>query len=111
MEGKSVSRFLKISPRKVRLVIDLVRNQDADYAVALLTHVPKGAAPIVKKAILSALASVRRNPAHKGPLVISKITANEGPTKTGRRWRAAAMGRGVRYRRRQTHLVVELEAK
>ena len=112
MQGKSLNRYLKITPRKVRQVIDLVRNQEVDYALSLLSHLNKGAAPHVKKAIQSAAANVRSRPESKsGPLYIAKITADEGPTKIGRRWRAAAMGRGVRYRRRQTHLAVELEVR
>ncbi len=110
--GKAANRFLKMSPRKVRQVIDLVRNRDAEAAVALLEHVNKRAAQEVRKTILSALANARRNPEAKtGALYISKITADEGPTRVGRRWRAVAMGRGVRYRRRQSHLHVEIEVR
>ena len=112
MQGKSVTRYLKISPRKVRLVIDLVRNKEAEVAMSLLAHLNKGAAPHVRKAIQAAVANAKRLPQQKtGPFYISKITADEGPTKTGRRFRAAAMGRGVRIRRRQTHLAVELEVR
>ncbi|MBI4437006.1 MAG: 50S ribosomal protein L22 [Candidatus Omnitrophica bacterium] len=112
MQVKSVSRYLKISPRKVRQVIDLVRNQEAEVAMSLLAHLNKGAAPHVRKAIQAAVANARRLPQQKtGLLYVARITASEGPTRTGRRFRAAAMGRGVRIRRRQTHLAIELEAR
>ena len=112
MQGKSVSRYIKCSPRKVRQVINLVRNQEAEQALTVLMHLNKGAAKEVRKTIQSALANARRNPEGKtGSFYITKITADEGPTKIGRRWRAAAMGRGVRIRKRQTHLAVELEVR
>lgn len=100
------------SPRKIRQVIDLVRQKDPEAALQFLSHVNKEAARGVRKAIASALANARQNPEGRAAsLVISKITATEGPTKTGRRWRAAAMGRGVRIRKRETHLSVELEVR
>ena len=112
MQGKAVIRYLKSSPRKMRQVIDLVRNQEVEQALHLLRVLNKGAAREVRKAIESAAANARRTPETKaGLLYISKITADEGPTKAGRRWRAAAMGRGVRIRKRQTHLNVEVEVK
>lgn len=110
--SKAVSRYLKVSPRKVRSVIDLVRNLEVERALQLLSQVNKGAVREVRKAIHSALANARQTPEGKGGLLyISKITADEGPTKIGRRWRSAAMGRAVRIRHRQTHLTVELAAK
>ena len=110
--SKAMIRYIKSSPRKVRQVIDLVRNQDAESALQYLTHLNRGAAKDVRKAIQSALANARQTPEGRtGSLYISKITADEGPTKTGKRFRAAAMGRGVRIRKRQTHLAVELEVR
>ncbi|MFH1857992.1 MAG: 50S ribosomal protein L22 [Candidatus Omnitrophota bacterium] len=110
--GKATERFLKVSPRKVRQVIELVRNQEVESALEALVHLNKGAAKEVRKAIQSALASARQNPEAKAAsLYIAKITADEGPTRQGRRWRATAMGRAVHYRRRQTHLCVELGVK
>ena len=109
---KAVSRYLKISPRKVRQVIALIRNQETEQALHVLTYFNKGAAREVRKVVQSAVANARQKPEGKvGPLYIRKITADEGPTKVGRRWRASAMGRGVRYRRRQTHLSVQLEVR
>ncbi len=112
MTGKAVIRYIKTSPRKVRQVIDLVRNREVEWAIQTLTTLNRGAAKDVRKAIQSALANARQKPEGKaGPLYIAKITANEGPTKVGRRFRAAAMGRGVRIRKRQTHLNIELEVR
>ena len=112
MSAKSIVRYLKISPRKVRQVIDLVRDQEVESAIQTLTYLNRGAAKDVRKAIQSALANARRSEeGRNGSLYISKITADEGPTKVGRRFRAAAMGRGVRIRKRQTHLNIELEVR
>jgi len=112
MQGKATIRYIKCSPRKMRQVIDLVRNQEVESALNFLTHLNKGAAKEVRKAIQSALANAKQSPeARSGPFYISKITADEGPTKTGRRFRAAAMGKGVRIRKRQTHLAIQLEVR
>ena len=112
MQGKAVSRYIKSSPRKVRQVIDLVRNQEVEHALSFLTYFNRGAAQEVRKVIRSALANARQSPEGKtGPLYVAKITADEGPTKTSKRWRSAAMGRAVRIRKRQTHVNVELEVR
>ena len=110
--SKATIRYLKTSPRKVRQVIDLVRGHEVESALNVLTYLNKRAARTVRKAIQSALANAKQTQeGRSGPLYITKITADEGPTKIGRRWRAAAMGRAHRFRRRQTHLNVELEVK
>ena len=112
MQGKAINRYIKSSPRKMRQVIDLVRNQEVESALHFLTYLNKGAAKEVRKAIQSALANAKQGPEAKlGPFYIARITASEGPTKLGRRFRAAAMGRGVRIRKRQTHLAVWLEVR
>ena len=112
MIARVVIKYLKVSPRKVRQVIDLVRNQEVDSALGMLRQLNKGAGLPVRKAIESAAQSLRRQPEGKtARLVISRIMADEGPTKTARRFRAASMGRGVRIRKRQSHLTVEVETR
>ena len=112
MIGRSVTRYLKVSPRKVRLVIDLVRGREVESALGALRHLNKGASLPVQKAILSAVQSARQRPEGKtARLYISRIMADEGPTKLTKRWRPASMGRAVRIRKRQSHLLVEVDAR
>ena len=112
MMGRSVTRYLKVSPRKVRQVINMVRGKEVDSALGALRYLNKGASLPVRRAILAAVDSARRHPEAKTVrLFISRITADEGPTKSARRFRAASMGRGVRIRKRQSHLLVELDTR
>ena len=112
MMGRSLTRYLKVSPRKVRLVIDLIRGREVDSALGLLRNLNKGASGPVEKAILSAVDSARKRPEGKAvQLYISRIMADEGPTKVTRRFRAASMGRSVRIRKRQSHLLVEVDKR
>ena len=105
-------QFVRISPRKVRYVIDHLRRKSVSEAHGILNGSPRRAADIIRKLLNQAVDAAEKNSRlHAGDLMISKITADEGPTKVGRRWRATAMGRGVRYRKRQTHLTVHLEGK
>ena len=111
MMGRSLTRYLKVSPRKVRQVIDLVRGHEVESALGMLRHLNKGASRPIQKAILAAVDSARKRSETKTTrLVISRIMADEGPTKSSRRFRPASMGRAVRIRKRQSHLLVEVDA-
>ena len=112
MLGRSVTRYLKVSPRKIRLVIDRLRDLEVESALGRLRQLNKGASLPVQKAIQAAVASARQRPEGKAArLYISRIMADEGPTKSARRWRAASMGRATRIRKRQSHLLVEVDAR
>ena len=112
MLGRSVTKYLKVSPRKVRLVIDSVRDMEVGAALGALRQLNKGASLPVQRAIQSAVESARRRPEGKtARLYISRIMADEGPTKFTKRFRAASMGRSVRIRKRQSHLLVEVDAR
>ena len=112
MIGRSQTKYLKVSPRKMRLLADLIRDQEVESALGMLRHLNKGASLLLRKAIAAAAASARQRPEGKtARLYISKAMVNEGPTKTARRFRAASMGRGVRYRKRQSHLLIEVDTR
>lgn len=105
--SKAYARYIRVSPRKVRQVIDLVRGEKVGRALATLASINKGARVYVEKLIKSAVSNAKRNPqVLTDELVISKITADGGPML--KRYRAAAMGRATMIRRRSTHLAVEL---
>ncbi|MGM0366747.1 MAG: 50S ribosomal protein L22 [Actinomycetota bacterium] len=105
MEAKAVEKFVRISPRKVKLVIDLVRDKKVEDAVNILSFTPKKAAEMVKKAINSAAANaVENHGMGEDELFISKIYVNEGPIL--KRFRPRARGRATRIRKRTSHITV-----
>jgi len=108
MEVKAVAKYVRISPRKVRLVIDLVRGKRVDESLNILQFTPKRAAHIVRKLIKSAIANAEQKPdVDIDNLYIKCIYADEGPTL--KRYRARALGRAVRIRRRTSHITVVLD--
>lgn len=110
MIAHAKGRFIPMSPRKIRLVARLIRGMDVSKAQAILRHMPKRACKPVSKVLKSAVASATREGTWtEEQLVISRISADEGPMM--KRYRAAPMGRATEIRKRMTHLVVELDAK
>jgi large subunit ribosomal protein L22 len=108
MEWTATLKYVRISPRKARLVADLVRGLSVGEAVGLLQYTPKRAAGIIKKLIDSAVSNASQ--AHgvdEDKLVVGKIIVDEGPTL--KRWRPRAMGRATRIRKRTSHIVVAVE--
>ena len=105
MEAKAVEKYIRISPRKVKYVVDMIKSKPIEDAIDILSVTPKGAAVVVKKAIQSAVANATENHKMKeGDLYITKILVNEGPTL--KRFKPRARGRATRIRKRTTHLSV-----
>lgn len=105
MKAKAVEKFIRISPRKLRYVADVIRAKRVDDAVDLLTFTTKKAALIIRKAVQSAAANATEN--HKmneDDLVVEKIFINEGPIL--KRFRPRARGRATKIRKRTSHLTV-----
>lgn len=113
MISKASARFQRISPRKARVIINLVRGRDAAEALQLLDYTPKSGAPVVKKLIASALANARlKNPqVDADALFISKAAVDKGPDSHMRRWRPRAMGRATRVQKGISHIYIELDAR
>lgn len=110
METRSVARFVRISPRKVRLLMDQVRGRQVGEALNLLSFAPQRGARILKKLIGSAVANAEQNAGvDVDSLYIMKIYADEGPTL--KRWRPRALGRATRIKKRTSHLTVVLEER
>ena len=108
MEVKAKARFLRMSPRKVRLIINLIRGMKIAEARVQLKHTKKHAAIPVLKLLESAVANAKHNfQIDEGKLFIKAITADGGPVL--HRWRARAFGRAAPIRKRTTHLSVILE--
>jgi large subunit ribosomal protein L22 len=113
MISSAKARFSTISPRKARMVINLVRGRDASEALQLLDFVPKSGAPVVKKLIASALANARqvRPDVDVDELYISKATVDKGPNSHMRRWRPRAQGRATRVQKGVSHIHIELDQR
>ena len=113
MEARSVSRFIRISPRKARLVADEIRGKSIEEALGILALTPKKAAPILRKAVLSATANVRDKDDQDrrkkdSEIFIKEIRIDEGPTL--KRIRPRAQGRAYRINKRTSHISVTVEA-
>ena len=107
LEVRAVAKYIRMSPRKVRLVADLVRGMKVLDALALLPHVQKAAAVPVRKVIRSAAANAEENLGlASGDLYVAEITADVGPTL--KRHRAGARGRAKPLLKRSTHIAVVL---
>jgi len=110
MEARAVVRYVRISPQKARLVVDLVRGKKIEDAERILTFTRKKAAKIVKKVLRSAIANATQNPnIDENVLYVSKILVDQGPML--RRWRARAQGRVAPIRKRMSHITVILDEK
>lgn len=108
MEVRAHLRYLRTAPRKVRLVVDVVRGLPVDRAVEQLLTMPKQAAEPVRKLIESAVANAEHNfQLKRDQLVIKSIVANEGPRL--KRYRPRAFGRAAEILKRMSHVTVVLE--
>ena len=110
MEVTATAKYLIMSSRKARLVVDMVRGMGAQEALAMLKFVSKGAADPVAKLIHSAVANAEENfGLAADDLIVSEIAADTGPTLKRRRF--GARGRFKPILRRTTHLKVVLSSK
>lgn len=111
MRSKASARFSRISPRKARMIADLVRGRDAAEAIQLLQFTQKSGAPVIKKIIESAVANAQQDGADVDTLFISKAAVDKAPNKFNRRWRPRAMGRATRITKGVSHIVIELDTR
>ena len=108
MISKASATFVRISPRKVRYVIDLIRAKSVPQAQLILAGSPRRAGGIVKKLLDQAVNAAERNSQlHAQDLVVSKVLADGGPSM--KRFRAATMGRANRIKKRTSHIQLELD--
>ncbi len=113
MEAKAKARFIKISPRKARIVAGLVRGKDVGEAIDILRLTPKAAAQPIRKLIESAVANAKQasSAVDVDSLFIETLTVDMGPTRHMRRWRPRAMGRATRIVKGVSHLNVVLSIR
>jgi large subunit ribosomal protein L22 len=110
MIAKAKLKYSRISPRKARSVVNLVRGKNVNEALDILINLNKKASGIVEKLLKSAMSNAKQQSDEDGSsLYISKIKVDEGPFL--KRYRARAFGRAAMIRRRLSHIEIELDMK
>ena len=105
MEAKAYVKNVRIAPRKVRLVLDLIRGKDAKEAAAILKFTPKGASPVVAKLLKSAVANATNNHnMDESKLYVKECYANDGMTL--KRWMPRAKGSASQILKRSSHITL-----
>ena len=107
MEARAKLSYARISPRKVKIVLDLIRNKPVGTALGILKNTPKAASELLEKLLDSAIANATNNhemDAEK--LYVAECYANQGPTL--KRVRPRAQGRAFRIRKRTSHITIIL---
>lgn len=113
MEAIAKGRFIKGSPQKARLVIDLIRGRNVQEALAILRFTKKRATRSIEKVLLSAVANAKEKnaAADVDQFLVAQAVVDMGPTKWRRRVRPAPMGRAYREQRRYKHITIKIKGK
>ena len=110
MEARAKARYVRVTRRKARRVVDLIRGLPADQAKAALAFAPQSASDPVGKVLASAIANAEHGrQVDSAALVVSRAWVDEGPTL--KRFRPRAMGRATKIRKRTSHLSITLTPK
>ena len=110
MEAKAVAKYIRMSPQKVRLVVDLVRGKKVQEARNILLYTRKYSAGIVAKVLKSVVANAAQNPnIDENTLYVKEIFVDQGPSL--KRWRARAQGRAAGIKKRTSHITVVVDEK
>ncbi len=110
MEVRAAAKYVRISPQKIRLVMDEVRGRSAAEALNVLSFAPQKGARILRKVIQSAVANAEQNAGlDVDKLYIKRLYADEGPVL--KRWRPRALGRAARILKRTSHLTVIVDER
>jgi large subunit ribosomal protein L22 len=107
MEARATAKYIRISPRKVRRSVDLIRGRHVDDARRVLRLSPFAANRTIVKVLDSAIANAEQRQAIPENLVVSRAWVDEGPTL--RRYRPRAYGRAAQIRRRTSHVTVVVQ--
>jgi large subunit ribosomal protein L22 len=111
MEASARGKYIKGSPQKARLVIDLIRGRNVQEALGILRFTKKRATRSIEKVLLSAVANAKEKnaAADVDQFVIDRAVIDTGPTKWRRRLRPAPMGRAYRQQRRYKHIAITIK--
>lgn len=109
MEARAILKYARISPRKVNIVLDLIRNQDAEKAMAILKFTPKSACEYLEKLLKSAMANAENKNMDTKNLYVAECFVCPGPTL--KRIRAKDHGRAHRILKRTSHMTIVLKER
>lgn len=110
MEAKAHLRYARIAPRKVQIVLDLIRGKDTDLAIAILKQTPKAASALLEKLLKSAIANAETNHnMDRNNLYVAECFVCPGPIL--KRIRPRAQGRAYHVLKRTSHITIVLKEK
>ena len=108
MEARAVLRYARISPRKMKIVLDLIRNKPVNVAMGILRNTPKSASEYLEKLLASAIANAENNHnLDKKKLYVAECYATQGPTL--KRIRPRAQGRAFKIMKKTSHVTLVLK--
>ena len=107
MEAKAQATYVRISPRKVKIVLDLIRNKPVEEAQAIIRFTPKSACEPVGKLLKSAVANAEVRNMNKSELYVAQAMVGPGPIM--KRIRPRAQGRAYRIEKRSSHITLVLK--
>ena len=107
---RATAKYVRVAPRKVKIVVDLIRGKQVDQALAILAYTPKSAAPVVEKLLNSAIANAENNlEMDRSSLYVAEAYANQGPTL--KRYWARSHGRADMIKKHTSHITIVLDQK
>ncbi len=110
MEAKAIAKYIRIAPRKVRIVADLIRGKSIAEAFAILQHTPKVASEVVEKTLKSAVANAEHNyDMNVDTLYVSTVYVDQGPTM--KRIHPRSRGQAFKILKRSSHVTVMVKEK
>ena len=110
MQATARVNYIRIAPRKVRLVVDLIRGKQVGEAISILRHTPRAASPVLEKLLNAAIANAEHNYSlDPNKLIISQAYVNEGPTM--KRFQPHSQGRAFSIFKRSSHITLTVAEK
>ncbi len=107
MEVKARLRFVRVAPRKARLVADLIRGKRSEEALNILTFTKRGASGIMIKLLKSAISNATQKKVDVDRLYVKQITVDQGPTM--KRFQPRALGRATQIQKKTSHINIVLD--
>ena len=106
----ATAKYVRVAPRKAKIVVDLIRGKQVDQALAILMYTPKSAAPVGEKLRNSAIANAENNlEMDRASLYVAEVYANQGPTL--KRYWARSHGRADMIKKHTSHITIVLDQK
>ncbi|SEP26489.1 MULTISPECIES: 50S ribosomal protein L22 [Propionispora] len=110
MEAKAIARYIRISPRKIRIVMDLIRGKNIGEALAILKYTPKVGADVIEKVLTSAVANAEHNfDMNSDKLYVSAAYVDQGPTL--KRIHPRSRGQAFKILKRSSHVTVVVKER